>query len=174
MRSSDLVDFALAGLWRDGADEALFVLDRLDGRSRSIKESETRAVLAASGLPTPEVNHPVDLGDDATAYGDLVYVGQRLVVEYQGGHHQQDRDQYVSDIERFALFRGHNVPYVEVTHESLSRPKTLVGTVYRQLVSLGYAGPAPEFGERWRSLFRPVREQLPPRRTRLRELAAGR
>jgi len=172
MTQHDVVDMALDAPWRDGADESLFVLDHLDARSRSVKESETRAVLAASGLPTPEVNHPVYLGDDATAYGDLVYAKEGLVVEFQGGHHQEDRGQYVADIERFALFRDHGVPYVEVTKESLSRPKTLVGTVYRKLVGLGYDGPVPEFGERWRSMFRPVRDLLPPRRTRLRELAA--
>jgi very-short-patch-repair endonuclease len=172
--TSDITTLALAAPWRDGADEALFVLDHLDRRSRSVKESETRAILAASGLPAPQLNHRISLGDDATAFGDLVYVEQGLVVEFEGGHHQEDRDQYVRDIERFALFRGHGVPYLQVTRETLDRPKTLVGTVYRTLVSLGYDGPAPEFGDRWNSLFRPVRELLPPRRTRLRELAAGR
>ena len=174
MTIPELVTLALAAPWRDGADEALYVLDRLDGRSRSIKESETRAVLGASGLPAPDLNRPVALGGDATALGDLVYVEQGLVVEFQGGHHQEDRSQYVVDIERFALFRDHGVPYVEVTRESLSRPKTLVGTVYRKLLSLGYDGPVPEFGDSWRTLFRPVRDLLPPRRIRLRELAAGR
>jgi very-short-patch-repair endonuclease len=174
MTTSDITTLALAAPWRDGADEALFVLDHLDRRSRSVKESETRAILAASGLPAPQLNHRISLGDDATAFGDLVYVEQGLVVEFEGGHHQEDRDQYVRDIERFALFRGHGVPYLQVTRETLDRPRTLVGTVYRTLVSLGYDGPAPEFGDRWTSLFRPVRELLPPRRTRLRELAAGR
>jgi len=174
MTEPELVALALAAPWRDGADEAVFVLDHLDGRSRSVKESETRAILCASGLPVPEPNHPVDLGEDATALGDLVYVDQGLVVEFEGGHHQEDRTQYVADIERYALFRDHGVPYLQVTRESLDRPRTLVGTVYRKLVSLGYRGPVPEFGEAWNALYRPVRDLLPPRRTRLRELAAGR
>jgi len=170
----ELVALAVSAPWRDGADEALFVLDWLDGRSRSIKESETRAILGASGLPPVEANHAIDLGDDATAFGDLVYVEQGLVIEFEGGHHQEDRAQYVSDIERFSLLRDHGVPYLQVTRETLDRPQTLVGTVHRKLVSLGYVGPVPTFGERWGSLFRPVRDLLPPRRTRLRELAAGR
>ncbi len=174
MSKTELVELALAAPWRDGADEAVFALGHLDGRARSVKESETRALLTASGLPDPVPNHPVDLGDDATAIGDLVYVEQGLVVEFEGRHHQQDRGQYVRDIERYALFRAHGVPYLQVTREALARPRTLVGTVYRALVGLGYDGPVPEFGARWQSLFRPVRELLPPRRTRLRELAAGR
>lgn len=174
MTVRELVDLCLAAPWRDGSDEALFVLDRLDGRSRSVKESELRAVLESSGLPPATPNHPVALGGDATAFGDLVYVPQGLVVEFEGGHHQVDREQYVADIERYALFRGHGVPYLQVTRESLDRPRTVVGTVYRALLALGYAGPPPVFGDRWTDLFRPVRALLPPRRTRLRELAAGR
>lgn len=173
MTVTELVKLALAAPWRDGADEALFVVPWLDGRSRSVKESETRAVLRAAGLPPATPNRRLDLGDDTRVIGDLVFVEEGLVVEFEGGHHQEDRNQYLSDIERFALLRDHRVPYLQVTKESLNRPKTLVGTVYRALVSLGYDGPAPEFTDAWRSLFRPVRELLPPRRTRLRELAAG-
>ena len=170
----ELVTLALAAPWRDGANEALFALPWLDGRSRSVKESEMRAILVASGLPRPEVNQAVDLGGDATAFGDLVYPDQGLVVEFQGGHHQADRGQYVADIERFGLFRDHGVPYLEVTRESLNRPKTLVGVVYRKLVDFGYRGAPPTFGQDWAALDRRVRDLLPPRRTRLRELAAGR
>jgi hypothetical protein len=174
MTVDELVDLALSAPWRDGADEALWVADLLDGRSRSIKESELRAVLVASGLPTPQPNHPVALGGDAVAIGDLVFRPWGLVVEYEGSHHQVDRRQYNADIERFALFRDHDVPYLQVTNESLARPQTLVGTVYRRLLRLGYVGPAPQFGEAWTTLFRPIRRALPPRRTRLRGLASRR
>lgn len=173
MTIDGLTTLAISAPWRDGADEALYAVDWLDGRARSVKESEVRAVLRAAGLPRAEPNRPIDLGEDATAIGDLVYVDQGLVVEFQGGHHQEDRAHYVSDIERFQLFRDHGVPYVEVTHETLDRPKTLVGVVFRQLVRLGYDGPPPVFGDQWTGLFRPIAELLPPRRTRLRQIAAG-
>jgi hypothetical protein len=174
MTVSELVTLALGAPWRDGADEALYVVDHLDPKARSIKESELRVILEAAGLPHAEVNHPIKLGEDAVVVGDLVYVAQGFVVEFEGGHHQEDRQQYVADIERFALLRDHRVPYVQVTKELLARPRTLVGTVFRALVGLGYTGAPPEFGDRWAALFRPVRDLLPPRRTRLRELAAGR
>jgi len=150
------------------------VVPWLDHRSRSVKESETRAILRAVGLPPATPSHPLDLGDDARAIGDLVFVEHGPVVEFEGGHHQEDRSQYLSDIERFALLRDHAVPYIQVTQESLARPRTLVGTVYRALVSLGYDGPPPDFTDTWRSLFCRVRDLLPPRRTRLRQFAAER
>lgn len=158
---------ALTEPWRDGAHEALWVLDHLDGRSRSVKESETRAVLVFAGLPRPDVNGAVDLGDDATAIGDLVYRRWGLVVEYEGGHHQQDRTQYVSDLDRYALLRAHKVRYVQVTHEKLSHAKTLVGEVFRELVAAGYDGPPPVFGPNWRRLFQRVSIVIGPRRDRI-------
>lgn len=164
----DVRALALAELWRDGAHEALWVLDHVDGRSRSVKESETRAVLVFAGLPQPEVNIAVDLGNDARAIGDLVYRRWLLVVEYEGSQHQKDRDQYVSDLDRYALFRAHDVRYVQVTHEKLSHARTLVGEVFRELVAAGYDGPPPVFGDTWKQLFQPVSScVIGPRRDRV-------
>lgn len=173
MTPASLTALALTDRWRDGADEALLVSEWLDGRSRSVKESELRAVLRAAGLPRPSPNHRLPLGEDALAFGDLVFVEQGLVVEFEGSHHQTDREQYVSDIERYALMRAHRVPYLQVTHEQLSRARTLVGTVFRALVDHGYAGPPPSFDEEWTALFTVVRHLLPSRRERLRAIASG-
>jgi hypothetical protein len=163
MTKDELRALALSALWRDGADEALWVLPELDGRSWSLKESETRAVLCFAGLPRPEPNATVPLADDAVALGDLVFRPWGVVVEYEGAHHQEERAQYSSDLDRYALFRTHGIAYVQVTHEKLDRARTLVGEVFRLLVDQGYDGPAPALEERWRSLFRPIRESLGPR-----------
>jgi hypothetical protein len=164
MTVDELCALALAEPWRPGAYEAVWILDHLDGRARSLKESETRSVLGFAGLPAPEVNARVGLADDVVALGDLVYEQWRLVVEYEGNQHQDDRSQYVSDIDRYAVFRAHQVAYVQVTREKLDRARTLVGEVFRALVAQGYSGPAPEFGERWRLLFLPVSVAVGPRR----------
>ena len=158
---------ALSALWRDGAHEALWILDHLDARSRSLKESETRGVLAFSGLPVPEVNVTVPVGEDVTVIGDLVYRRWRVVVEYEGSHHQEERAQYVADLDRYALMRGAEVRYVQATHEKLAHARTLVGEVFRELVRQGYDGAPPSFGERWRLLFAPVSAAVGPRRGRL-------
>lgn len=163
MTKDGLRTLALSALWRDGADEALWILPELDDRSWSLKESETRAVLRFAGLPRAETNATVPLNGDAVALGDLVLRPWGVVVEYEGAHHQQDRAQYSADLDRYALFRAHGVPYVQVTNEKLKHSRTLVGEVFRLLVDKGYDGPAPSFDERWRSLFRPVREALGPR-----------
>lgn len=163
---------ALSGLWRAGAHEAVWLLDHLDERCCSLKESETRAILVFAGLDRPAVNVPLDVGEEVVVIGDLVYQRWRLAVEYEGAHHQQDRGQYVADLDRYALFRAADIAYVQVTHEKLNHAKTLVGEVYRALLARGYDGPPPEFGERWRMLFIRVSDAVGPRRDRLRRRPA--
>lgn len=167
MSVEEVEALALAAPWRDGAHEALWVLPFLSSRSRSLKESETRAVLVFSGLPLPEVNVSVDVGEEVEVIGDLVYRRWGVVVEYEGTHHQADRSQYVADLGRYGLLRSADVPYVQVTHEKLASPKSLVGEVYRALLNAGYDGPPPTFGDTWRQLFLPISCAVGPRRQRL-------
>jgi hypothetical protein len=151
--SRDLRDFALAQPWRPGTPEVLFVLDHLNPDARSLKESELRAVLVAAGLPEPEVNVALDGTGSAGVIVDLWYAAWRVAVEYEGSHHQEDRGQYNSDIDRYAVIRRVHVRYVQVTKEKLAHPHSLVGEVFRELIAHGYAGPPPTFGPRWDQLF---------------------
>jgi hypothetical protein len=166
-------DLALSGLWRRGADEAIWILDHLDARSRSLKESETRPILTFAGLPRPDVNAAVDVNEDVVVIGDLVYREWHTVVEYEGSQHQEDRSQYNADIDRYALMRASGHEYVQATKERLHRPKTLVGEVYRALLRGGYDGPAPTFGQNWQLLFAKVSTAVGPRRDRERRRAVG-
>jgi hypothetical protein len=165
-------DLALAAPWRDGAHEALWILEHLDERSRSLKESETRALLVFAGLPTPEVNFTLTLSGRELIV-DLLFLPWRVAVEYEGKQHQEDRGQYTSDIGRYALFRRHNLAYVQATTEKIAQPRVLVREVYRELVDLGYEGAAPEFGDRWHQLFRPIREAVGSREDWLRAWGRG-
>ena len=162
---------ALSGLWRHGADEALWILDHLDGRSRSLMESELRPILTFAGLSKPDVNVAVPVGEDVTLIGDLVYRSWRTVVEYEGSHHQEDRQQYNADLDRYALFRSADQQYVQVTKERIARPKILVGEVYRTLLKGGYDGPPPTFETQWQLLFRSVSIAVGARRDRIRRSA---
>jgi hypothetical protein len=166
MSTQELHDLAIGEQWRAGANEALWILDLLDGDARSLPESETRAVLTFAGLPEPAVNRAVRLDADVTLIGDLVYECWRLVVEYEGAHHQEEREQYVSDLDRYAVLRRHHVGYVQVTHEKLRRARTLVGEVYRELLDRGYDGPPPSFRGRWELLHARIHDILASERIR--------
>lgn len=160
MTVREVSDLALRDPWRDGASEALWVLAHLDGDSRSLPESETRAVLTFSGLPAPGVNRTLRLAEDRVLIGDLVYETWGVVVEYEGAQHQEDRRQYVADLGRYAVMRRHQLGYVQVTHEKLRHARSLVGEVYRELVAHGYDGPPPSFQGTWRMLFVRIHDLL--------------
>ncbi len=86
------------------------------------------------------------------------------MVEYEGAHHQDDRAQYNADIDRYALYRRHDVPYELVTKERMRSPKATIRRVHAALVAAGYDGPPPNFGELWDSLFLPLSELVRRRR----------
>lgn len=156
MTTNEVVEVARRDMWRPGARQALAVVRHLDGRSRSLPESETRSVLVFAGLPVPEVNRELAADGRVVAIGDLVYLLWRLVVEYEGSHHHLDRRQWTGDIDRYSWFRENDLRYVQVTKEKLARPRALVSEVYRHLLVGGYDGAAPTFGPRFASLFAPV------------------
>lgn len=167
-----LLAFAHEQPWRPGAAETVEVAPLLDGRSRSLPESQTRLCLEVAGLPRPEVN--VDVHDASGTFlgcGDLVYRLWRLLVEYEGGQHFNDARQIVSDVDRYARFRRDGWEYVQVTSRILGRPQEMVRRVHRQLVARGYDGPAPVFGARWDALFQEPSPQAGHRELRRRHAA---
>jgi hypothetical protein len=168
---AEIRDLALSAPWRDGADEAVWILDHLDPRSRSLKESETRAVLGFAGLPRPLCNVTVPVNEDVHVIGDLWYATWRVLVEYEGGHHQEERGVYLGDLGRYEILRAAQIRYVQVTRERLAHARTLVGTVHRELVAGGYTGPPPDTGPNWALLFCSVSTALGPRRGRERRPA---
>jgi hypothetical protein len=125
-------------------------------------------MVSFAGLPCPTANAPIDLGGGTTVHGDLWLPACRCVIEYEGEQHQRERGQYVADIDRYALYRRHDVHYVQVTKELLGQPRALVRRVHEALVVGGYDGPAPEFGPTWDSLFARLRDVVPRTRRRLR------
>lgn len=148
-----LTAFAAAEPWRPGTAAAMQVVPHLDARSRSLKESETRAVLTFAGLPKPEVNLDIFDGETFLGCADLVYLLWKLIIEYEGRQHAFDAAQFDRDIHRYAGFRSGAWEYVQVTNSKLARPRSLVLDVHRVLRSRGYDGPPPVFGARWASLF---------------------
>jgi hypothetical protein len=164
MDGDELATLIAAQDWRDGSAEVAWLLPHLVGDSASMLESEVRSLVVFAGLPAPEPNGPIRLGE-ATVRGDLWFPAYRTVVEVEGSQHQSDRSQYLSDIDRYSLYRRHAVQYTQVTRERLRTPRTVVKEVHRCLAEGGYAGPGPAFGPLWESLFARLAHVVPrPRR----------
>lgn len=132
--------------WRDGVDQARWVVHLLDSRARSVQESRVRVHLQVAGLPRPEVNTPVEVAGTLLT-PDWWWHHFRAAAEFEGAHHQVDRRQYVADIDRYALYRRGAIGYRQITNELLARtPREMVRRVHALLVEGGYAGPAPMLG----------------------------
>ncbi len=150
--------------WRRGAKETAYVLPFLDDRCRSLPEAALLTYVVFAGLPMPEVNAPIEVAPGVELTPDLRFADYDQVVEYEGSQHQDDRAQYVADIDRYALYRRHDVPYELVTRERMRSPKATVRLVHEALAARGYDGPPPDFGEQWDSLFRRVGDLVRPSR----------
>lgn len=161
MSMSELADLTAGQRWRNGAVQARRVIPSLSARSRSVPESQLRVIFGASGITGLEVNAPFDTDAGRTLEIDLLVRGCRFAIEYEGTHHQSDRDQYLKDIDRHALFRELGLHYTLVTKEHMRYPRSVVLSTHRRLLERGYDGPPPHFGQRWHAAFEPIR---PPRR----------
>ena len=150
--------------WRRGVREASYVLPHLDDRCRSIPEAELLALVRFAGLPEPEVNETIELAPGVLITPDLWWSSYRRAGEYEGGQHQEERGQYNSDIDRYALYRRHGADYVQVTKERMHAPRAVVRRVHETLVEGGYVGPSPDFGGLWEQLFRPLVDIVRPKR----------
>ncbi len=139
--------------WRRGAKEARWASGFLVAGCRSLPEAELVTLLHFAGLPAPLVNAPVEVAPGVILTPDIWYEAWRRAVEYEGGQHQEDRAQYLADVDRYAAYRRHKIGYVQVTKERLRTPRSAVRAVHRELVSAGYDGPGPDFGPSWDMLF---------------------
>ena len=150
--------------WRRGVPETAYVLPFLDGRCRSMPEAELLAYVVFAGLPMPEVNCTIEVGDGVELTPDQWFRDYTFAVEYEGSQHQEDRDQYNADIDRYGLYRRHHIAYELVTKERMRSPKATIRLVHRALVARGYDGPSPDFGGMWPRLFERLADVVRPLR----------
>lgn len=68
--------------------------------SESPRETRLRLVVLRAGLPEPEPNGVITLGDGRSTHGDLVFRRYRVLLEYDGEHHLTDPVQWARDVAR--------------------------------------------------------------------------
>lgn len=121
--------------------------------SESPQESRLRLLIVLAGLPEPETN--VDLGDDWFFIGrvDLYLRAWNVAVEYEGDQHRTDPQIFAKDLKRHEALTASGVLVVRVAKDHLRRPREVVRRIHAALLSRGYEGPEPTFGQRWRDAF---------------------
>lgn len=138
----------------DGVRKARRALRYVRERTESPLETALRLMLVFARLPEPECNVDIFCGNQHLARGDLVYEEWRVVVEYDGWHHERDAAQRLSDIGRREHLEAAGWTIIVVTAGDLKRPREIPWRVHRALVAHGYAGGAPQMSVVWDKWFR--------------------
>lgn len=129
-----------------------WVRERVD----SVTETDVRLMLLFARLPEPDVNVDIlsECGD-FLARGDLPYPEFKVLVEYDGWHHERDAQQRQKDHLRRERLEAEGWRVIVITAADLHQPVTIVRRVYEALCARGYTGPSPVISTMWRRWFIP-------------------
>lgn len=144
---------------RNGVRRLRSALALVRPRTDSPTESELRLALVDAGLPEPEINGWVrDAQGNRIRPGDMLYRMWRILIEYDGPHHFDDRRQFHKDIDALdrAMAAGWRVIRVHQQHRA-ARFATTVARVRAALLERGWhpypSGPSDSAGN---TPFRPT------------------
>lgn len=138
----------------DGVVRARRAADQVRAGVDSVAETDVRLLIRFARLPEPEVNGWVfnDAGI-AVARGDLVYRAYKVIVEYDGWHHERDARQRQKDHLRRERLEAAGWSVIVITVEDLKNPLGIVRRVHSALVAGGYRGSAPVMSTTWHRWF---------------------
>ena len=100
----------------------------LDGGAESPAESWVRVLLIDGGLPAPVCNVDIVSGDQWIARVDMVWLDARVIVEYDGAGHLDER-QRRRDAERLNALQAAGWRVIVLTANDLRRPRQTVALV---------------------------------------------
>ncbi len=148
-----LADYAVAS-HLDGVRPMRRVLGLIREAAESPRETVVRLMIVFAHLPEPRCNQDIHGATGRfLARGDLVYAELRVLVEYDGWHHERDGQQRQRDLVRREALEAEGWRLIIVTAEDLKAPRVVVHRVHRALVERGYRGPAPTFSIMWDRWF---------------------
>lgn len=106
----------------------------LDGGAESPAESWVRVLLVDGGVPAPVCNLDVMVEDTWIARVDMAWPDERVIVEYDGAGHLDER-QRRRDAERLNALQAAGWLVIVLTADDLRRPTQLVSMVRAALLS---------------------------------------
>lgn len=126
---------------RRGVRTARLALPVLDPLAESPAESIVRAHLVLGGLPKPQCNLDIVVSGEWLARADIAWPHARLIVEYDGLHHLDER-QRRSDAARRNLLQAAGWRVITITADDLKRPWLMVSAIRAALADAGHRGAA--------------------------------
>lgn len=120
---------------QNGAAALRAALPSVRLRVRSPRETLLRLLLVDAGLPEPEINYWIydDHGQFLTE-SDLVYIEEKVVLEYEGDHHRIDVVQWRKDIARRESLEDAGWRVIRVSADDLDLyPDRLIARIRKAL-----------------------------------------
>jgi very-short-patch-repair endonuclease len=100
--ADELAAYTRSHRGRRGVRQVDRVIDLMEPKSESPMETRVRLLLVLAGLPRPDTQVIIeDLAGDFVARADLGYTAQRLLIEYDGAWHWEQRQ--ADDLRRDAM-----------------------------------------------------------------------
>ncbi len=122
--------------------------------AESPMETLLRLMLVFARLPEPQVNVDIrDALDHFVARVDLLYPRWKVVVEYDGRHHETDPVQWARDRRRREALEALGYRVIVVAAADLAAPRQVPRRVHAALVARGYTGPSPVTSVQWTRWF---------------------
>jgi hypothetical protein len=122
---------AFPGRWRSTRAAKVFPL--VDGASQSPPESWVRVACVLAGLPAPVPQYVVIAAGQFLGKTDLAWPAHRLIVEYEGPHHFDEKKQREDDL-RYAALVAAGWRVIRLTTADL---RDMAGVVARIAAALG-------------------------------------
>lgn len=101
----------------------------------SPKETETRLLMLAHGLPEPVVQHEIFDGFRLVARTDLAYPELKIAVEYEGDGHRTSKEQWRRDIQRQRELEARGWLVIRLTQEDLDHAEALITRIRNAIAS---------------------------------------
>ncbi|MGI8459027.1 MAG: endonuclease domain-containing protein [Propionibacteriaceae bacterium] len=121
----------------------------------SAPESRLRMLVVLGGLPEPKVNHILRsaIGDWRCRF-DLCYPELRLIIEYDGRHHADDRRQWSLDIRRREELERDGWRFIVVNADALfNHPEDTLTRIWNALDDRGAPGMPVRRAAAWSQHF---------------------
>jgi hypothetical protein len=132
--AEDLVAIHTGSPHAPGAENRRRAIAMSTDASESPRESELRCVLELAGLPRPECNVKIYDGIRFVARVDIIYLTEKIVVEYYGDYHR-DPDQWSRDEVRRAELESLGYRVTVVTRRDFDDLEALADRIRRLLAA---------------------------------------
>lgn len=131
----ELVSAAAARAGRRGSARLRRALPQVRAGTDSARETLLRLLVVRAGLPEPIVNAELTRGGRVIAHGDLVWPAERVVLEYDGRHHAESREQFAIDIRRLDDIAAAGYRVIRVDRRMMASRAALIGRIREALAA---------------------------------------